>query len=265
MTGNNRKKVGQQVSLTAAGGERLALEILRPIRLGQVFYFVTTSPDRGGLYVLGRDDTGVRLVTDPAILQRVEQQLMVLADASHGEIIEWTVPGQPPTFWGVVYALFVDGREVLLAASLVDPGVVGAFARTADGVTIVDDAADLTAVQRRFDEILAPVERELPTLQALTAGMWGERIEVRDAQGETHVLRARGRLVFEKKQVVFVSPEGQSEASAPLEIDDRGQLSPISDRGFLARLAAHMQKIAALAKAERAGGAPPDGPGSLSA
>jgi hypothetical protein len=229
-------------------GKAFAFRPVRVLRDGPDLFLIGEREGAGTLHVLAREDGCVGLVRDEATLRRVALRLEILRRATEGELVEWTDPEGRPRFLGVFHRGETEGRPYLLAADLDDPATVIAFEPTTDRLRPADERLR-AAILEDLTTATAEWARALPSLQAKTLGMRGERIEVTDGRGVAHAYRGAGRLFFQGRDLLFLAPEDDPERAIAFEVGTGGRIEVLSDERFLAELQADLEH------AGRAGGA----------
>jgi hypothetical protein len=68
-----------------------------------------------------------------------------------------------------------------------------------------------------------------------------ELIEVTDSRGVAHAYQAAGRLFFQGRDLLFLSPAHEPERAIAFEVRSGGRIEPVADERFLADLRAHLE------------------------
>ena len=218
--------------------------VFRPVRLlrdGAESFLLAEREDAGTLHVLRREDDALGLVRDETILQRVAVRLELLRRAMEGELVEWTV-GAEKHFFGVFEKGAIEGRPYVLAADLADPATVIAFEPTAQGLRPLEDRL-VVLLREQLEGPARAFDLLTPNALALTLGLRGERVRLRDAAGREQTLETAGRFFFQGRDLLFLrAPEDDAQAFA-VEMKDGGAIEPIRDASFLDALDQHLQTL----------------------
>jgi hypothetical protein len=248
MDGQARGEAEEPIVLHDEEGQAFAFRPLRALRDGADLFLIAEREGAGTLHVLAREDGRIGLVRDDSVLRRVALRLEILRRASEGELVEWTDPEGRPRFLGVFHRGDAAGQPYVLAADLDDPATVVAFEPARDGLRPADERLR-AAILEDLTAATAEWARALPSLEAKTLGIRGERIEVTDARGVAHACRAAGRLFFQGRDLLFLAPEHDPERAAAYEVRAGGRIEAVADERFLVELQADLEH------ARRAGGA----------
>jgi len=243
MDGQAGGEATEPIVLHDEDGQAFAFRPLRVLRDGAHLFLIAEREGAGTLHVLAREDGRIVLVRDDAALKRVALRLEILRRAMEGELVEWTDPEGRQRFLGVIHRGEAAGEPYVLAADLDDPATVIAFEPAEDGLRPASDrlraaiVEDLTAKTADWDGLL-------PSLEARTLGIRGERIEVTDARRVAHAYRAAGRLFFEGRDLLFLAPDDDPGRAIAFEVGAGGRIEPVADERFLADLHAHLEHAA---------------------
>jgi hypothetical protein len=241
-------EVPDPIVLRDEDGRAFAFRPIRALRDGADLFLLAEREGAGTLHVLGREDGRVVLVRDGAVLRRVALRLEVLRRAMEGELVEWTDAEGRKRFLGVLHRGEAAGEPYVLAADLDDPATVVAFEPREDGLRPADERLR-AAILEELTAATAEWTALLPSLEAKTLGMRGERIEVTDSRGVAHAFRAAGRLFVQGRDLLFLAPDDDPERAIAFEVRPGGRVEPVADERFLAELQADLEE------ARRAGGA----------
>ncbi len=221
-------------------GRAFAFRPLRVLRDGADLFLIAEREGAGTLHVLAREDGRVGLVRDDAVLRRVALRLEILRRAMEGELVEWTDPAGRPRLLGVFHRGDVAGQPYVLTADLDDPASVIAFEPAGGGLRPADERLR-AAILEDLEAATAEWSRALPSLEARTLGMRGERVEVTDARGVAHAYRAAGRFFYQGRDLLFLAPEHDPERAVAFEVRTGGRIEPVADERFLAELQADLE------------------------
>jgi hypothetical protein len=241
-------EVPDPIVLRDEDGRAFAFRPIRALRDGADLFLLAEREGAGTLHVLAREDGRVVLVRDDAVLRRVALRLEVLRRAMEGELLEWTDAEGRKRFLGVLRRGEAAGEPYLLAADLDDPATVVAFEPREDGLRPADERLR-AAILEELTAATAEWTGLLPSLEAKTLGMRGERVQVTDARGVAHAFRAAGRLFVQGRDLLFLAPDHDPERAVAFEVRPGGRVEPVADERFLAELQADLDE------ARRSGGA----------
>ncbi len=241
MDGQAGGEAADPIVLHDEDGQAFAFRPLRVLREGPDVFLIAEREGAGTLHVLAREDGRLVLVRNDAILRRVALRLEVLRRAMEGELVEWTDPAGHPRFLGVIHRGEVAHEPYLLAADLDDPATVMAFEPAGKGLRPASERLR-AAILEQLTAATAEWSRLLPSLEAKTLGMRGERVEVTDGRGAAHAYRAAGRLFFQGRDLLFLAPEHDPERAVAFDVRSGGRVEPVADEHFLAALHAHIQR-----------------------
>jgi hypothetical protein len=241
MDGQARGEGTDPIVLHDVDGTAFAFRPLRVLRDGVDLFLIAEREGAGTLHVLAREDGRLVLVRDDAVLRRVALRLEVLRRAMGGELVEWTDPEGRARFLGVLHRGEAAGDPYVLAADLDDPASVIAFEKTEGDLRPASERLR-AAILDDLMEANAEWARLLPSLEARTLGMRGERVEVTDARGVAHAYRAAGRLSFHGRDLLFLAPEQDPGHATAFEVGTGGRIQPIADERFLGALRAHIPR-----------------------
>ncbi len=241
MDGQAGGEAAEPIVLHDEDGRAFAFRPVRVLRDGSDLFLIAERGAAGTLHVLAREGGRLVLVRNDDVLRRVALRLEVLRRASEGEFVEWTDSEGRPRFLGVFHKGEVANEPYLLAAGLDDPATVIAFEKAEGGLRPASErlrAAIIESLTAATDEWA----RLLPSLEARTLGMRGERVEVTDVRGVAHAYRAAGRLFFRGRDLLFLAPEHDPGRAIAFEVGTGGRIEPVADEPFLAALHAHIER-----------------------
>jgi hypothetical protein len=220
-----------------------AFHPLRALRNGADLFLIAEHKKAGTLHVLSRKNNLLKLVRDDAVLQRVTLRLEILRRATEGDLVEWTDPDGRPRFLGVLHRGEAAGEPYLLAADLDDPATVIAFQPVADGFRPADERLHASILEQ-LEIAAAEWVGVFLSLESRTLGMRREVVEVTDSRGVAHAYWAAGRLFFQGRDLLFLSPSHEPERAIAFEAQRQADRA-VADQRFLADLHAHLERSSA--------------------
>jgi hypothetical protein len=221
-------------------GRAFAFRPVRALRDGADLFLIAEREGASTLHVLSREDGRLGLVRDEGVLRRVALRLEILRRASEGELVEWTDPEGRKRFLGVFHRGEAAGEPYVLAADLDDPANVIAFQPGAEGLRPADERQQASILEQ-LEAATNEWAGVLPSLESKTLGVRREAVEVKDSRGVAHAYQAAGRLFFQGRDLLFLSPAHEPERAIAFEVRSGGRIEPVADERFLADLHAHLE------------------------